>query len=268
VPPRAVSSTDDIKYALLRLIREAGFHPGERIGSERELSASIGTTRERVRQVLDELEAEHRVRRATGRTGGVFADDGRIQRQLNTTESVPALLRQQGKSVETHIVRSDIALATPYECRNLDIETGAGVFRLERLRVVDGEPWSLEKSTMPARRFPNIATHDYTGSLYGVLEQHYGTKSSTAKETLEVAFADADQAMLLGVSIGHPLIEIRRTAYDLDDAPFELAHDLFRADRTRVHTQRYGANWKRSPDTRSARSNRGTLASNHPRSRG
>ncbi|WOP17734.1 GntR family transcriptional regulator [Raineyella sp. LH-20] len=252
MPPREASSTDDVKYALLRLIREAGFHPGERVGSERQLSAALGTTRERLRRVLDELEAEHRIRRATGRTGGVFADDGRIQRQLNTTESVPALLRQQGKSVETHIIRGDIALATPYECRNLDIEPGTGVFRLERLRVVDGRPWSLERSTMPARRFPGIATHDYTGSLYGILEQHYATRTSTAKETLEVAFADADQAMLLEVSIGHPLIEIRRIAYDMDDAPFELAHDLFRADRTRVHTQRYGANWKRSPDTRSA----------------
>ena len=53
-------------------------------------------------------------------------------------------------------------------------------------------------------------------------------------EHLEVIDASADEAGLLGVSVGTPLLAITRTSRTAAGTPFEFSQDLFRADRTRV----------------------------------
>ena len=53
-------------------------------------------------------------------------------------------------------------------------------------------------------------------------------------EHLEVVGASADEASLLGVAPGTPLLAITRTSSTPAGVPFEFSQDLFRADRTRV----------------------------------
>ena len=53
--------------------------------------------------------------------------------------------------------------------------------------------------------------------------------------------ADADQAALLGIEAGHPLMAIERIAYDAADQPLEYSTDLVQGDRTRVIAWAYGA---------------------------
>lgn len=251
ISSKPVPTSDDLQRSVLRMIREGEYHPGERIGSERALAVALGVSRERLRQALDELEREHVVRRATGRTGGIFADDGRLQRRLNTIEGVPALLRQQGRQLETRVIHCRVALASPYERRALGLQPGQGVIFLLRARFVDGESWSLESSTLPAERFPGLPEADLSHSLYGILHKDFGVQPTVAKETLDVRYADAEQAHLLRVHEGHALVEIWRTTYDQSDLPFEIGHDFFRGDRTRIHTRSYGANWKRATPSHS-----------------
>jgi hypothetical protein len=45
---------------------------------------------------------------------------------------------------------------------------------------------------------------------------------------------------ILGVAEGAPLLSIDRVAIDQDGVPFETAHDLFRADRTRLTVRTRG----------------------------
>ena len=46
--------------------------------------------------------------------------------------------------------------------------------------------------------------------------------------------ADAEEAALLGVEEGSPLMLIERTAYTASGVAVEYARDVFRADRTRI----------------------------------
>jgi GntR family transcriptional regulator len=51
---------------------------------------------------------------------------------------------------------------------------------------------------------------------------------------LEPVIASAEQADLLRVAEGSPLMLIERTAFTVSGAAVEYAHDVFRADRTRI----------------------------------
>jgi GntR family transcriptional regulator len=231
---------------LRRLVDDEELRPGERIGSERMLADRLGVARTALRRALDELEAEGRVRRTMGRAGGVFAADGRIERQLNTVAGVPAMLRQQGVRSTTVVLRVELGASTAAESRSLDLERGATVARIVRRRDADGVPWSLDSSVLPAALVPGITGRDLSASLYALLEQEYGLAVADADETIDVVPATASTADALDVAEATPLLQVWRIARDPDGRAFEFAHDLFRADRTRVHLRRYGASWKRA----------------------
>ncbi|GAB3167655.1 GntR family transcriptional regulator [Myceligenerans halotolerans] len=240
-------SASDRAYAeLVRFCHAERFHPGEQIGNERALAERLGVGRTVLRQAIDRLEQEGSVRRAIGRSGGLFFHDGRIQRHLNTVEGVPDMVLHQGRTIATQVLRAEIAVPEPDERRRLALDAGAAVVRVRRLRLVDGVSWSLDHSTLPTSRFPGLLSRDLTGSLYRVLASEYALELDHADETIEAVPATAEQAAMLSVSEGSALLKICRVAWDVTGAPVEYAHDLFRADRTRVHMQNYGTNWKRT----------------------
>ena len=45
---------------------------------------------------------------------------------------------------------------------------------------------------------------------------------------------DQNEARLLGLRRGAPLLAVARTAWDAEGRAFERSHDLFRADRARI----------------------------------
>ena len=244
--PEGMTVTDAAHAALARYARAEMFHPGELMGSERALAERLGVGRTVLRQAIDRMEAEGTVRRVLGRSGGVFFNDGRIQRHLNTVEGVPQMVLHQGRAVATTVLRAEMGLPQPDERRNLHLNGGDAVLRIQRLRLVDGSSWSLDLSVLPAARFPGLLTHALNGSLYHLLTSEYGLELDRADETVEAVPATNAQASVLDVPAGSALLEIRRVAWDVQGVPVEFAHDFFRADRTRVHMQKYGTNWKRT----------------------
>ncbi|MEX5262172.1 GntR family transcriptional regulator [Kocuria sp. CPCC 205263] len=232
--------------ALARHCRMERFRPGELIGSERALAEHLGIGRAVLRQAIERLEDEGTLRRVLGRSGGVFFHDGRIQRHLNTVEGVPQMVMHQGRTIATRVLGATMGLPLADEVRNLELTKDQPVLRIRRLRLVDEVPWSLDLSVLPSARFPGLLSHDLTNSLYHLLAGEYGLELDRAEETVEVTSATDEQAMLLAVDPAAALLDIRRVAWDVHRAPVEFAQDFFRADRTRIHMQNYGTNWKRT----------------------
>ena len=65
-----------------------------------------------------------------------------------------------------------------------------------------------------------------------------------------MALASADEAAILEIEPGAPLMAITRTTTDADGEPIEFSRDLFRADRTRIVVRTEGAPPAPSPAAR------------------
>ena len=229
-------------------IRRLELGVGERLGSERELAERLDAPRTAVRVALEALEHEGILRRIMGRSGGIFVSDGRIERNLNTIVGVPDMLRQQGFSSSSTVLKASVGLASRREQRALGIDEEANVFRIIRRRDAGETPWSLDTSVIPADLVPGLLSYDLSESLYSILKAAFGLEPREAEETIDVVAADSYTAMTLGVPAGAPLLQIWRTTTSTGGISMEFAHDLFRADRTRVHMHRFGARWKRVLD--------------------
>jgi GntR family transcriptional regulator len=213
-----------VKYAQIaaqieRAIAAGELGPGDRLPSERELAAEHGVSRMTVRQALQTLESRGLLRRAIGRRGGSFVARPKLERDLRTFSGLSEQLRRQGVAAGARIVST----------READ-----GAIEIVRVRLADGEPFALERSSFPGDRFAGLLGLDLSGSLYDLLDDHFDAAPVRAVERIEPVLADRDEAVVLGVAPGAPLMLVDRIAYDDAGLVVETARDVFRGDRTRI----------------------------------
>jgi GntR family transcriptional regulator len=208
--------------------------PGAKLGSERELAERYGTSRSSLRQVLAALEEAGLVDRVIGRAGGIFISHGQVQRSLSDVVGVPAFLANQGYIAGTRVLSTKITVPDRTTQQALRIGPEDFVIEIQRVRLADGSPISLELAQFPAEAFPGLLERELGGSIYEILETHYGLVTSRADERIEAVNATPEESTLLGIKQRSALLLITRIAYDQHGAPCEFSRDLFRGDRTRL----------------------------------
>jgi GntR family transcriptional regulator len=230
-----LATPEDVRRTLASQIAAGELRPGQRLGAERALAAELGVSRALLRQALSILEDGGMIRRVPGRGGGTYVSRGKIERDMSSRiEGIPALLRSQGMTAGTHVLSARLAEPDDEAAQALRMRPGELVVDLLRLRLADGSPFCLEHARFPARRFPGLLELPLGGSVYELLQEHFGTRPATAVERIEVTPASADEAAVLDVEPDAALLAITRTASDADGDPIEYAHDRFRGDRTRL----------------------------------
>ena len=191
-------------------IASGGLAPGERLPPERELAATLGVSRMTVRQALDALARRGLVERGVGR--GTFVRAARPELRLDGPLGLTAELAAQGLRAEARVL---IAAVEGDE------------LHVRRLRSTGGRPLVLEDSWLPAARFPGLLEHDLSGSLYALMRDVYAAAPARASERIRALAAD-EEAAVLGVRPGAPLMLVEREAVAADGERVERARDLHR----------------------------------------
>jgi GntR family transcriptional regulator len=197
---------------------------------ERALAEELGTSRTTLRKALAELAAEGRLRRTQG-SGNYVAPPKIVPvRQLTSlTEDLASMgLSASARILELERVSAGDALAAIF-----GISATETLWRLTRLRLVDGEPLALEVAHLPGT-LPDFA-HQLVehGSLYTTLREAYGRRIATVEDAVEVALVDPREADFLDVGVGQPGLLIHRTGRDESGAVVEWTRSLYRGDRFR-----------------------------------
>lgn len=207
-----------VKAVFLRRLADGAWPPGALLPSEGQLAAEIGVSQGTVRKALDELAAENLLVRRQGR--GTFVaehDERRILFQffkLAPDHGEPRFPESTVRSVATGQASADERTA-------LQLDEGARVVRIERLRSLDGAPLISETIALPARHFPGLENGPVPNNLYGLYARVHGVIVATAQERLKAVALDAAQAALLQVPPGTPALLIDRLALALDGVPVE-----------------------------------------------
>lgn len=210
---------------------------GSRIPAERELAAQFQVSRQTVREALDEIERAGLVTRRHG--SGTYVMPRRLEQSLLSHFSIVESLRSTGAAVGTRVLEQTTVEALPAVARDLGLRSGARVLELERLRTVDGAPFMLERTWLPAQRLPGIADADLRKEgLYALLRRRYGVVLVRAVESLEPVLLRLEEARQLEDEAGRPALMLLRTTYDTEDQPIETARAILRADRSRTLVER------------------------------
>lgn len=200
-------------------IADGDLAPDDRLPPERALAAEHGVSRMTVRQALQSLEARGLLRRVIGRNGGSFVARPKVDRDLGTFSGLSEQLARQGVAAGARVLSAG------------EVD---GAVEIVRVRLADGEPFAVERSSFPADRFRALLDLDLSGSLYDLLDEQFDAAPVRAVERIEPVLADAGDAAALGLRVGAPLMLVDRVAYDGAGLVVETARDVFRGDRTRI----------------------------------
>jgi GntR family transcriptional regulator len=100
---------------------------------------------------------------------------------------------------------------------------------------VDGAPNHVAHSFLPAAAYPKVAEEDFSeGSLYEYLRREYSADLAHARIVVDVGTAAPDEADLLRVVAGSPLLVVRTTVHDSDGKPLVHSWSRLRPDVSQV----------------------------------
>jgi GntR family transcriptional regulator len=222
-----------VKTSILREIESGRWRPEDRLPSEDDLAERFRVSKITVRQAMRDLAERGYIRREQGR--GTFVQRPPLIEGPRKLTSFTEEMRKQGAQASSEVLEQGTAPASAEVAAMLAIGEDEPVFRLRRLRLADGDPMGVQTTYIPAQLVPGIGDLTFSSaSLYDVLAKHYQLHPTSAHET-HFAFAVGSQdAALLRVPAGSPVMGADLVARLADGRPLEYVKSVMRADRYKI----------------------------------
>lgn len=213
-----------IKAKIKQSIISGAYPQGQALPNEYALASEFGVSRMTLRRAIDELETEGYLYRVQG--AGTFPTKQRFV-QGHFRASFFSELERSGISIR---VLHALEMPAPVElARTLKIKAGETVFVLERLRVEDERPLSLEKRYIVAQHVQQFLGFDlFYPSLHDLLVSK-GVALTEVEQTLRAIALHPADAKLLQVPAHSPAFALQRTASSAS-GPVSFTQYFFRGD--------------------------------------
>ena len=228
----AVPYYHQVKEAVKALIAGGELKPGDMLTSEFGLSEQLGISRLVVHRAYRELVTEGLLIRK--RAKGTFVAP---PMQRSYTVSGPLFSMTENLSADALEPSNKILLqeliASSEELRSeLKLPVGVQVIHIRNLRFAKQLPFAIEDMHLSFERFPALATLDLNNaSVYTQLEELYGALPQEALDLITAGSATAQEARLLGINKGAPVMRLKRISTDRLGLPVEYSKVVFHADR-------------------------------------
>jgi GntR family transcriptional regulator len=213
-------------------IEDGELPPLQPIPSERELEEIYNVSRTTIRQAISLLSNQGFVFREHGR--GTFVAPPKLQNSLHELTSFTQDMQARGLVPGQKVL--ELAYIEPSQKIRCQLELNPDVKQvlfLKRLRLADNKPIGIHSDYLPLGPSQPITIQEIeqSGSLYSLLQSKFNLIPSKAYETIEATIADPEEAQLLEVNEGSPLLSFDRTVWSQTRQAMEFVRVVYRADR-------------------------------------
>lgn len=221
----------EVKEKLAEQIETGYYAKGAYLPSEKVLCERFGVSRITLRKAVEMLAYEGYLTIDRGKgTRVVFS---KINHSISNLVSFTDLILAQGMSPKVEDVRVTRCLAPERIADFLKISESDSLFRIYRTRSADDEPISINCSYIPCRLigFCDLTVLERKQSLYQILNDDCHINIASTRDAISARRADPEEAKILHIRAGEPVLEIERVAYDDWNNPIEYSLNVIRADR-------------------------------------
>ena len=193
--------------------------PGEALPSELQLAAELGVSQGTVRKALNDMVTEHLLSRRQGL--GTFVSEHTERRALFLYFSI---VGNDGSRIlpESNVLSCEERIPTTEEAEKLALAESEMIVQFRRIRYFNNVPTIVETISLPLEHFPGFGTDvEPPNNLFRFYQSAYGITVTKAEEYLKAVSASAEEASILHIEEGAPVLEIDRIAQMLDGHPVE-----------------------------------------------
>jgi GntR family transcriptional regulator len=218
----------EVAQSLRDGIARGEYPTGSRLPSESELAESFAVSRGTVRQAFAVLRADGLIASRQG-ARRVVIGGARVQGFAELV-SFSAWARSIGEVPSSRVVDLAHRPATDLEIAQLDLGDDARVYHLTRLRLLSGRPVMVERTAYVERVGALLPGIDMDAESITDRLAELGVVLADADHRIDSVVAGSEDAALLGVRRGAPLLRTRRRTTDPAGNPIEWSTDSYRAD--------------------------------------
>lgn len=219
-----------IERYIEHLIENRNLKAGDQIPSEREFTDQFHVSRMTVRQAIMNLVNSGLLVRIKGK-GTFVSNYNKIEKTLIGLNGFSEDMISRGMKPGSRMLSFRRILPSAKIAERLGLSKSEEVFEIKRTRLADDEPMAIETSYLPVHVFPKLTEKKASPSLYHYIEQECGLLIDHADQSLEAALVTDEEAKILDIQNGSPVLLIERCSFLKNGQPIEQTKSLFRADR-------------------------------------
>lgn len=211
----AIPPKDRAVEGILWYIQHHQLAGGDRLPAERVLCEDIGVSRTALRAGITRLISCGTLESRRG--SGTYVCPPKplniFQETYNFSDAVLSVgLRPSSRLISAEVIEADETAA-----KKFGLTPGDPMYRLQRVRLIDDEPASIETARVNLSLCPSLPDHDYTReSLYDVLLQEGGVRVEHGREHISISRLNEDEAELLQEDEGTPVFYQSSLEFDED----------------------------------------------------
>lgn len=224
-----------VMESIVSQISSGQLKANEKMPSEGELCQIYDVGRNTIRRAISELASDGTLRTVPG--VGTFVVDSRLDKTAEYLFGFSQEMQLLEKKVASQVLEAKLIPADTFLSRRLQVQLGAEVVFLYRIRLIDAEPTAIERSYLPHELCPGILSYDFsTNSLYDILAAVYNKRPDHAEQVIEASLATDEVANLLGLTQPAVVFVFHRETRMASGQVVEYVDSELRADRFRFYT--------------------------------
>ncbi|HFI0036318.1 TPA: GntR family transcriptional regulator [Streptococcus suis] len=217
----------DIKEKIEQNIWQAN----QEMPTENELMEIYSYSKDTIRKALSLLEMDGYIQKRQGRNS-IILDHNLVRKPfVSELKTVSELNRSAHHQVQTELTNLYIVQGQPEVMKELEVDEKTDLYRVSRVRTIDGERLEYEISYFDRRIVPYLSKEIAESSIYQYLENDLGLEISHSRREISFRFATEEEKSLLDLADYDMVVSVTSTTYLADGRPFQYGTITYRPDK-------------------------------------
>ncbi|HFU4200657.1 TPA: UTRA domain-containing protein [Streptococcus suis] len=207
------------------------WHANQEMPTENELMEIYSYSKDTIRKALSLLEMDGYIQKRQGRNS-IILDHNLVRKPfVSELKTVSELNRSAHHQVQTELTNLYIVQGQPEVMKELEVDEKTDLYRVSRVRTIDGERLEYEISYFDRRIVPYLSKEVAESSIYKYLEEELGLEISHSRREISFRFATEEEKSLLDLAGYDMVVSVTSTTYLSNGQAFQYGTITYRPDK-------------------------------------
>ena len=221
---------------LRNYIQSGSWNIGDLFPTDREIMEKYKVSATTVRRAVNQLVEEGWIERQPGK--GTFIKKEPIKEELGKLTGFFEEMTNKGfvpKAEVLDIIEVDVDEALLKKFPEVKLLNEEKVMLIKKLHKINDKKLIYVNSFWKLEYGKELAKYDLSNTgVYEIADRFLNVQLTKAEETISAKAASKEEATLLDIKKGEPVLLMERLSYQ-DNVPIEYAYNVYRADRYRYN---------------------------------
>lgn len=224
-----------LEEMIMEQIQKGILKPGDRAFSEFSLAKKYGISRSTVRNVFDRLVVKNVLMRRAGK--GTFVAFPVTTENISLLVGFSEKMSKLGQTPKTKVIKVEVTTPADNLLEKMKISKDDKIIEIIRIRFINSIPFVIQTAVLPYAKCEPILNFDLEkGSLTAFIKNILGIRLIQAEETIYSYPANIEEAKILEVKKGFPILVVEGLTYDENHVPIRYSIAKYRSDFIHLKT--------------------------------